>query len=515
MRKAIVPILLGALTVSVVVFLLMRWVGSGGGETDFEPPPLHRLQVRKAATPAQPAAMPPPPLWPASSRPNIVLISVDTLRRDHLGCYGYPRDTSPALDRLCGDAVVFDDAVVPIPKTTPSLTSLLSGLYPKTHHVLTLGIPIPSRVTFISQLLRERGYITVGICGQFNCHRVFGFDRGFDTYDDTFAEEIRLGESHDLLGGGFHPEAERRAADLVGAAIAWLDRPRERPFFMWVHFMDPHAGYAPPPPFDTTFSDPPPGARRAIFGPRLPLSLIHPQALVDEIDEYGFYVNRYDGEIRYLDTQLGRLLHELRQRDLYDDTLIVFTSDHGEYMGESSVTSTVFSHGHTAYESEVRAPLVIKLPGQVRAGTRHAAAISTVDIVPSLVPDAMGVEGRPLPRTAASDRTQMIQLPKKRAIFAVRHGGHKVVVRTGHSTGDLIAALRRGESVDVDAELYDLATDPWERRPISSGEALSWALDALALWLVEAPAVVIPEPECASPMSEETAGRLRSLGYLQ
>jgi len=344
---------------------------------------------------------------------------------------------------------------------------------------------------------------------------VFGFDRGFDTYDDTFAEEILLGESHELLGGGFHPEAERRAADLVGAAIAWLERPRKRPFFMWVHFMDPHAGYAPPPPFDTTFSDPPPGAGRTIFGPRLPLSLIHPQALVDEIDDYGFYVNRYDGEIRYLDTQLGRLLHELRQRDLYDDTLIVFTSDHGEYMGESSVRSVVFNHGDTAYESEVRAPLVIKLPGQVMGGTRHAAPVSTVDIVPSLVPDAAEVEGRPLSRTAEAERTQIIQLPKEHAIFAVRHGGHKVVVRTGRRTGDLIAALRRGESVDVDAELYDLAADPWERRPTSSGEVLSFSLDALARWLVEAPAVVIPEPDFPPLMSEETAERLRSLGYLR
>jgi arylsulfatase A-like enzyme len=380
--------------------------------------------------------------------------------------------------------------------------------------VLRLGVPIHPRVRLVSQLLGERGYATVGICGQYNCHRVFGFDRGFDTYDDTFAEEIQLGVRPDLSGGHFHPEAERRAEDLVDAANTWLDRSRGRPFFMWLHFMDPHPGYAPPSPFDTMFDAPPPHLGRSIFGTRLPLERIHPQALVGDRTDYGFYLNRYDGEIRYLDSQLGRLLEGLHRRDLYDDTLIVLTSDHGEYMGESSTRDSVFNHGDTAYESEVRAPLVVKLPGQVAGGTRHPAAVSTVDVVPTLLPDAAGLEGRPFPRIGATGRAQMIQLPKQNGIFAVRQGRHKVVVRTGRRTGEVIAALRRGRGVAVSAELYDLAADPWERSPSSSGPELASALEQLAHWLVEPATLELSEPEGAPSLSRETAERLRALGYL-
>ncbi len=454
------------------------------------------------------------PLWDADSQPNILLISIDTLRRDHLGCYGYPRDTTPAIDRLCSDGVVYEDAAVPVPKTTPSLTSLLSGLYPKTHGVLRLRVPIDPGVPLLPQLLQERGYATAGFCGQYNCHRIFGFGRGFDTYDDEFAEEVSADAPPEHRGGGFYPDGERRAADLVDAATAWLARQRRRPFFVWIHFMDPHAGYSPPAPYDSVYSESPPGVGLSLTGPLLPLELIHHQARVADVNDYSFYVNLYDGEIRYLDSQIERLMTVLRRRKLYDDTLIILTSDHGEYMGESSAEQEVFSHGDTVFDTEILAPLVVKLPQQRAAGTRVSGPVSVVDVTPSLVPDVPDLEGRPLPAGSFSGAVQVVQIPWQR-VYAVRDQRRnlKVVVKTPHSCRDLIAALRQGKDVLVSAHLYDLDADPLERNPMVGGPAVAPAIDALARWLVQ------PQPLASGSsdplQSEETAARLRALGYLQ
>jgi arylsulfatase A-like enzyme len=461
-----------------------------------------------------------------TTSPNILLITIDTLRRDHLGCYGYSRPTSPTIDSLARAGVIFDQAVTPSPKTTPALTSVLTGLYPKTHRILTLGIPVSPSVPFISQELRARGYATAGICGQHNCHRVYGFDRGFDYFDDEFVEQYSLGKNLDRDGGGFHPDSEKRAEQVIDSALRWLERrDQTKPFFLWLHLMDPHAGYAPPDPYLSRFSGHPPSAGDSFTGPRVPLKLIHRQARVDDIDSYAYYLNQYDAELRYLDDQLGRLLVYLHQRELFDASLILLAADHGEYMGESNADDRFFSHGDTLYESEITVPLIAKLPGRAWAGSRSGHLVSLVDVAPTVLslaaPGAtFASDGvsllRSTPRAGVGRSRQFVQMPRASAIVAVRDARYKVVIRTLSTTTALVAGLDSGAEIGFDAEVYDLLEDPLERKDIAlrRGDLVSAAASCLSRWLGESPARVVPDSTSAEP-SGEMLERLRSLGYVQ
>lgn len=282
---------------------------------------------------------------------NLLVVTVDTTRADHIGCYGHPRAMTPNIDRLASSGARFDAAFTSVPVTLPSHSTIFTGTYPMFHGVRDNGVfVLADRNLTLAEILSEAGYSTAAAVGSFPVTAKFGLDQGFDFYDDRVAQ---LGQ--DQFGEQSLPKArlyfDERPAGLVNEAILpWLRQHGEEPFFVWAHYFDPHQPFEPPPPYDQLFvSDP------------------------------------YLGEIAYADECLGVLLDELEELGVADRTVVVLVGDHGEGLGDHNEST----HSVLAYNSTVRVPLVVRVPGgpQSVVGSR----VGTVDIV-STVLDILGVE---------------------------------------------------------------------------------------------------------------------------
>ena len=317
-------------------------------------------------------------------RPDVILITIDTLRADHLGVYGYSLPTSPRIDALAREGTVFADAQCQVPKTNPSLASLFTGLYPENHKDLQLRLTLPAIHPVLAERFREAGYRTGAVVGQYNLIRQSGFARGFEDYFDRFPEPA----AGELPPGRFHPGSEKRARELTDRAVSWLATPSDRPRFLWVHFVDPHAAYDPPPPFDHSFPE-----DRYPAGD-LARQQIHDQAFDPPHVAAAYYEQRYDGEIRYVDSEIGRLLDAVRVAGKWESTLVVLTADHGELMGDGDAPDAAFGgpvapyfcHGTTLSNGETHVPLIWKMPGAGKAGpVRIAGPVELVDVAPTLL----------------------------------------------------------------------------------------------------------------------------------
>ncbi len=397
---------------------------------------------------------------PAAQPTNVVLISVDTLRADHLGCYGAGAVSTPAIDRLAADGVRFEHAYSPVPLTLPAHWTIHTGLEPWRHGVVDNGIVFPdTTVTTLAERFAGAGYDTGAIVAAFVLNRAFGLDRGFGHYDDGPSADAEI----DRLFHGTAPADER-----VGEAISWLRRPRDRPYFLWLHLYDPHAPYAPPPAF---------------------------RRLYPERD--------YDGEIAFVDTQIARLLAALESSEGSDRTLVVLLSDHGESLGEHGE----LTHGVLLYDATLRVPLIFRLPSRLRAGTVREEAVTLADVAPSILALAgldplQNADGRDLFRPRLSfDRTlgAISEYPRRRlgwaSLVAVRQGPWK-----------LIFGPR--------PELFDVARDPGETLSrVETNPGTAAALDR------EARAIAREVRERAGAEAPTEAGaeehsRLAALGYL-
>ena len=335
----------------------------------------------------------------------VILVTVDTLRADHLAPYGADVAT-PAASRLAADGVLFEEASAPSPLTLPSHVSLLTGLEPYAHGVRdNAGFRLDESIPTLAELLAGRGYATAAFVSSFVLARRSGADRGFGVYDADFSSEL-----------GTTPEPlERRAESAVSAAIEWLGGSSE-PFLLWVHLFDPHDDYRPPEPFASRHPDSP-----------------------------------YAGEVAYADAQVARLLAALDDRGLYDRGLVVYTSDHGEGLGDHGEAT----HGYFVYQPTVRVPLIVKRPRETEGGSRVAAPVGLADVAPTILA-ALGLEALAAGREAD--------------LFAEAGEGHVYsesyypFLNFGWSA---LASLRRGDLKYIHArrpELYDLAADPGESR---------------------------------------------------
>jgi arylsulfatase A-like enzyme/thioredoxin-like negative regulator of GroEL len=284
--------------------------------------------------------------------PNIVLVTVDTTRADRMGFLGCTRGTTPNLDILARQGVVFEHAYSQAPLTPVSHATIFTGTYPQFHTVTDFGHPLPSLLPSVPEILKKSGYHTAAFIGSLildpKANMAPGFDRGFDYFDAGFHQKHGPGEDR------YH-SIERRAGDVVAHAIAWMNKNRQTPFFVWVHLYDPHAPYDPPAPFNTKFKD------------------------------------AYDGEIAYADASLGKLFNYLRQRGSYDRSLITVMSDHGESLGAHGESM----HGIFLYDETIRVPLLFKLPGRLLAGRRVSSQVRLVDVAPTL----LSMLSLPLPQT--------------------------------------------------------------------------------------------------------------------
>ena len=272
-------------------------------------------------------------------RPNVILITIDTVRADHVGCYGATDVKTPTLDALAHDGIVFERAVSQVPLTWPSHAAILTGTYPFQNGVQDFtGQPLDERFRSVAQVFKQQGYATGAVVSAFVLDRSWGLARGFDFYDDAFSAETFRQKDIGLV--------DRKAGESVTRALAWLQKTPRRPFFFWLHLYDPHSPYDPPEPFRTQYKT-------------------HP----------------YDGEIAYADHELGRLIAWLKQNQLYTGTAIVLLSDHGESLGEHGEKE----HGFFVYNSTIHIPLIVKPPAAsgFRPG-RNSSPVETVAVAPTL-----------------------------------------------------------------------------------------------------------------------------------
>ncbi len=271
-------------------------------------------------------------------KPNVLLITIDTLRADHLGCYGYDQIKTPHIDKLANEGILFQHAYTPVPITLPSHASILTGAYPPFHGVRNNGsFVLNEKSITIAQLLKNEGYQTAAVVGAYVLDSRFGLDKGFEFYDDEIDHQK---DSIDQL------YVEREAEHVTQAAMKWLNQKGDAPFFLWVHYFDPHAMYVPPSPFMMEYTGRP-----------------------------------YDGEIAYTDSQIGILLQYLHTEGELENTLVVLTADHGEGLGEHGEET----HAIFLYDTTLHVPLIFYYPVAFPQSKKISFLVRTIDIAPSIL----------------------------------------------------------------------------------------------------------------------------------
>lgn len=304
----------------------------------------------------------------APRKPNVVLITIDTLRADHLGCYGYHRNTTPNIDKFARSGTLFDNAVVQIPETLPSLVSIMTGTYPIDHGVRANGFEFLSKYKTLAELLKDKDYLTAAFVSTCVLSAELGIDRGFDHFDDRFPDK--------LLWKG---NCQRTAEKTTKAVIEWLQVKPRVPFFLWVHYMDPHSLYRPPWPYDERFLSEP--YNGIITNEPMQFLKITKNEIALAQQDIDYMVALYDGEIAFMDSQVGKLLDALDLSGSGKHTLVVFTADHGESLGEHNY---FFTHGDYLYENQLKVPLVVRHPS-FPANKKIKELVQSVDITPTIL----------------------------------------------------------------------------------------------------------------------------------
>jgi len=380
-------------------------------------------------------------------RPNVLLVSVDTLRPDHLGCYGYERDTSPVIDRLAAEGARFETVVSSTSWTLPAHVTLFTALPPEAHGVQFDPRALEEEALCLAEVLKDAGYATAAVVGGPFLRSMYGIDQGFDVYDESVVRSLY--ESHVGV----------TSPTLVELATDWLDgwdrAGRTAPFFLFLHLWDVHYDYTPPPPYDTMFDSDYDGEIRAEDFERG--EHIHPEMDPRDLDHV---IALYDGEIRYTDGWIGRLLEDLRDRGVADDTIVVLTSDHGEAFFEHGVKG----HRKDLYDETLMVPLVVRYPPRVPAGHVVRQQVRLMDVAHTVLalagvdrPEGFGlasdVDAGPRDLTPYLDEGSE-ELPSLVG-FADLHGILGAIRTPDHKLLSERGAL-------ATAELYDLAADPAE-----------------------------------------------------
>ncbi len=383
-------------------------------------------------------------------RPNIVLISIDTLRPDHLGCYGYTRNTSPSINKFAKESIRFTNCITPRTITSPAVTSMLTGLYPQTHGVRRLCIPLNPKFATVAEYLKNAGYRTCGItCNRVLRSQLAKLDAGFDMWDEYCP--------HRGTKFGF-PTYQKYAEDGNKVAYKWLEKNYDKPepFFLWIHYFEPHGPYNPPHVFQEYSHEP-------LFIPadEIPEYQRLEEITTDTVD-VNKYIVEYDKEIRYTDHYTGELIDKLKELGVYENSLVIVTADHGESLTEHEF---YINHGGYTYEACAKVPLLIKLPDYVpnkseKDDTVIDGQVSLIDLVPTML-DMAGVYQRsyldgtsiiPVIEGMAGQTHEYIFIEKLNLMKAVRTNDWKYIM------------VRADGPIKAGQELYHLSQDPAETK---------------------------------------------------
>lgn len=423
--------------------------------------------------------------------PNIVVLTIDTLRPDHLGCYGYTKPTSPQIDALAAESVVFDQAIAAAIPTMPSFTTLYTGLHPYRHGIVchSGNRRLSDSIELLPQLAQERGYVTAA-CDNLVVQgegRGSWFARGYDHYSGFLYRPFGNQSSH-----------------LSDRAISFIEEYADQPLFLFLHYWDPHTPYGPLPPFDTLHYVPRSGSFDLDAVKRI--DPVYYEAFLGDMklnitDDYAYVVAQYDGEISQVDVEVGRIVAALKAKGCWDNTIFLLMSDHGECFGEGNFH---FDH-HGLYDAVTRVALMLRVPGG-DAG-RCAALVSTEDILPTLAdladlrlpPYALtGTSMGPLLRGKADAiRQRVISAEASRqASLALRTEEYKVILpivadAEGRPLPDVYGRPR-----DPQPLLFDLRRDPCETHNLAAErpDLLKQMLSELAAWRNET-AQITGEPD--------------------
>lgn len=410
-------------------------------------------------------------LWAARgvAKPNVVLVTMDTTRADHLACYGYPGVATPNLDAIAGRGVLFEQAATATPLTLPSHTTIMTGLLPTYHGVRVNGnTALGDDQTTLAEVLAGRGYETGAFIAAFVLDGRWGLKQGFAHYDDQF--DLKKYKHLDL------GEVQRPGNEVVDAALAWLETAKDKPFFAWVHLYDPHVPYAPPEPYASEYG------RRGPYG-------------------------AYDGEIAFMDAQIGRLTGWLAANGLDRSTVLVLVGDHGEALGSHGEGT----HGYFIYDYAMHVPLLVEAPFEALSGRRVPAQVSTADVFPTI----LGLAGAPAPPKVQGRSLVGLMFDPDRADDVPAYGEAMASnIQFGWSP---LHALRTARYKFIDAprpELYDLAADPGEQADVfAANRDRAGRMKAALDRLMEETARDAPAPQAAD-LDKETLERLSALGYV-
>jgi arylsulfatase A-like enzyme len=392
---------------------------------------------------------------------RVILISIDTCRADYLSCYGFGRETTPNIDAIAKEGILFKNAFSPIPLTLPAHCSMLTGTYPLYHGVHdNLGNILAEFNTTIAEILRTRGYSTAAIASSFVLDKKFGTHQGFDTYNDTFVQPI-----------GPRDSLQRRGEEASRFACSYLDQHADETFFLFLHYFDPHDAYIPPEPFASEYAD-----------------------------------NLYAGEIAYTDHCIAQVIDKLKSLDLYDSSLIIIVGDHGEALGDHGEAY----HGYYIYQPTVRVPFIVR-PPNCRKSKVINNIVSLVDVVPTIL-GYLGIEVPPHVQGEDLSAFSAGKIPAKnnRYVYCESLEGTK------YGCNPLLGLVdERFKYIETSRpELYDLTQDPIEQNNLAKKEQKRARLMQGRLQEMMSRLIDVRSTDASAELDEQTRTRLESLGYV-
>ena len=395
---------------------------------------------------------------------NLLIITIDTLRADHLGIYGYDKIKTPHIDNLGEKGVLFSNAYCHVPLTLPSHCSIFTGTLPLFHGVRDNGFRLPSFNLTLAEIFKKHGYQTAAFVGAFPLDSRFGLDRGFEVYDDLYGSKNVVRDLSFI---------ERKAEDVNKKVLAWIDSNNQQKFLLWVHYFDPHAPYEPPPPYN---------------------------------EEY--HGREYDGEIAYTDSAIGELLAKLDQLKLIEKTLVILASDHGEGLGDHNEAT----HGIFVYDSTLRVPLIFYNPKFLPRGQIISDQVGLIDLMPTIL-DLMGLPQGP----NMQGRSLSSEIWKGKSLLNQFCYIESVAAMMDRNWAPL-QGVRTKEWKYIDApipELYDLKNDPEENNNvIEDSQEIAQSMRKILHDMINRHSSPLSSRLLETKRDEETVNKLRALGYI-
>jgi arylsulfatase A-like enzyme len=424
---------------------------------------------------------------------NIILITMDALRPDHLGCYGYKRNTSPNIDRLAREGALFTPAIAQGSSTYLSLPSLHTSRYPRTHGVYNAGYKINPSLSTLAEILKKNGYSTVAICA--NVKHIQGLERGFDTFID---------------------KGDIGAFEMTKIATSWLEKNRKNKFFLWVHYFEPHGPYRSPEPYNRAFLDNSEAKNISINKDNKSGLMAIPNYIAENnIMDVNYYISQYDGEIRYADEQIGILWKKIEELNLDKDLIFIFTADHGEAMGERG---HYFEHW-SIYDEIIKVPLLIKCKKIMPCSRNISHQVQLVDIAPTILAGVALAK----PKDMQGNSLFPLILGRKNhpSFFAFSE-----VTQSDDTVEDCVRTkewklihkrFKKRDLIDR-YELYNLSIDPEEKNNLANVKPREFKFlnNKLTVWRNRNPlSASLVADSVTARLTDETKKLLRSLGYLQ